>query len=246
MGFPWAFSQTIWVSPRLPAKPSGFSKGLPPIGAKTFTGELGDRKAKQTRVIGGAQNRIKCPELGLELFDYFIHNVEVLRSRADSVLLMSKARSIREVMIRTGVPEGDIPKLEGAAGKAWFRRWRRRFTIVKHAKVFHLKVSWKKIKARTKVLWTIYFRLRFIWKKCFPNKKLRFFSLDQKPAHFNNVALLGTYTRKGKRATVKEIFAHSRTRYTICTSVQNWAPSQGKPHVGVLFKGKKKATSFQI
>ena len=53
------------------------------------------------------------------------------------------------------------------------------------------------------------------------------------------MALLGTFTRKGKRATVKEIFAHSRTRYTICTSVQNWAPSQGKPPVAVLFKGKK-------
>ena len=60
--------------------------------------------------------------MGLELFDYFINNVEVLCSRADSVLLMSKARSIREVMVRNGVPEGDIPKLEGAAGKSWFRK----------------------------------------------------------------------------------------------------------------------------
>ena len=118
LGFPKASSQTLWVFPGLPARQSGFPQGFqpnllgflkvsPPIGATTFAGELGDRRT--------GQNPYKCPELGLELFDYFIHNVEVLCSRADSVLLMSKARSIREVMVRNGVPEGDVPK-------SWFRK----------------------------------------------------------------------------------------------------------------------------
>ena len=70
---------------------------------------------------------------------------------------------------------------------------------------------------------------------------MKFLSIDQKPSHFNNVALLGTWSRKGTRTTVKELFAHSRTRYTICTCVQSWASSQDElPPVAVLFKGSKK------
>ena len=66
------------------------------------------------RDVGAAQNGLKCPELGLQLFDFFIHNVEILNNRADSVLLMGKARALRAEMINEGVPEGDLPMLDGA------------------------------------------------------------------------------------------------------------------------------------
>ena len=44
--------------------------------------------------------------------------------------------------------------------------------------------------------------------------------MDQKPSYFNNAAATGTFGRRGKPVTVREKFAASRERYTICTTVQ--------------------------
>ena len=64
---------------------------------------------------------------------------------------------------------------------------------------------------------------------------MRWASFDQKPALFNNTALDGSYTFKGYQPRIKEIFAASRQRFTICTCVHIGMGDQGDtlPPVGV-------------
>ena len=63
-------------------------------------------------------------------------------------------------------------------------------------------------------------RLKQLWKLCHGSLPMRWNSIDQKPSYFNNAAATGTFGRRGKPVTVREKFAASRERYTICTTVQ--------------------------
>ena len=68
---------------------------------------------------------------------------------------------------------------------------------------------------------------------------MRFISLDQKPAWFNNAGSKGTYAKKGgPQPGVKENFTHARQRYTIMTTVPSWAHMAPyvPPKLTVLFK----------
>ena len=76
---------------------------------------------------------------------------------------------------------------------------------------------------------------------------MRWLSLDQKPSWWNNAGLTGTWAKKGRKApTVKENFAHTRSRYTILTAVPyGWKMrdhvcpiAEDVPLVAMLFKGK--------
>ena len=76
---------------------------------KGAIGEFGNLTAKQKKVLGGCHNQVKCTDLGLMLFEFFIDSMKSLRCRPDSLLLMQKARSLRHEMILNGVPDADIP-----------------------------------------------------------------------------------------------------------------------------------------
>ncbi len=55
---------------------------------------------------------------------------------------------------------------------------------------------------------------------------MRWVSWDQKPAWFNNTAFDSTYTVRGyEEPLVKEIEAHGRQRFTVCTCVDSAAKS---------------------
>ena len=106
--------------------------------------------------------------------------------------------------------------------------------------MFHLKVSWNKIKQRVKCYLGNIFSLRYFWRHLFPNRPLRFISFDKQPSWFNNVAGTGTCARKGgSQPIVKELHHKSCQRYTICTCVDSHAPGHQPPHVVILFKGAK-------
>ena len=72
-------------------------------------------------------------------------------------------------------------------------------------------------------------RLKQLWSLCHPNVPMKWFSMDQKPSYFNNAAATGTYGKKGQAAEVREKFAASRERYTICTTVQAETREDGLP-----------------
>jgi len=218
----------------------------------TERAQLGDTRAAQRdgqapkakRRKGGEYNASKARGLMWMLLQYFVDEVQVLRSRADSSLLLDKAKAFREELLLNGWSEAEVPKLTGSAGWKWLARWRREYNLSMKATGLQLKVLWSKVKSRCRTLLTNIFRLRHFWSLVHPGAPLRFISADQKPSWFNNTGHTGAYGVRGEKApSIRENFAKSRERYTILTIVASeceYSPETGgtPPHVFVLFKGK--------
>ena len=169
-------------------------------------------------------------------------------SRADSCLLMKKARELRADLVHHGWREADLPKLVGNAGHQWFKRWRKMYGIVKKVTGMKLKVSWVKLKRRIRVLLGNIYRLHAFWDICHPGTPMRFLSVDQKPSWFNNAGHTGTFARRGgSQPSVRENFQHTRQRYTILTCVPSWghADPDVPPKVAILFKAKPNGIMIQ-
>ena len=167
-------------------------------GAKTACGELGEKRPQQKRSAGGTFNALKCPELGQLLYDWFIDCIQLYRARTDYSLFLHQAKYLRQRLLDQGYEPQNLPQLDGAAGKQWLLRWRRRFRIIARKTVKHLKVSKKKLKARVRVFLKNCFALRYLWLRCFGEaRKMRWVSWDQKPAWFNNTALDSSYSTVG-------------------------------------------------
>ena len=75
---------------------------------------LKGEKKTATRTSGGKDNASKCPALGHQLLQYFVDFVQVLASRADSNILLEKARCYRTALLNAGWEECALPKLDGA------------------------------------------------------------------------------------------------------------------------------------
>ena len=94
-------------------------------GAITRVALRGDRGRASARGSGGKQNSKKGAVLGFYLLQYFVDVVEKLHCRADSLLLMNRARALRVELLRDGHREYQLPKLIGNAGCQWLLRWRK-------------------------------------------------------------------------------------------------------------------------
>ena len=172
-------------------------------GCRTRTAFRGLRNGASKRSIGGAQNRSKAVGLGFALLQYFVDVVQRLQCRADTSLLMTKARELRATLENDESGywgKSNLPKLVGNPGAKWFQRWRRRNGIGYKVTGMKLKVAWRKIKNRVWVLLTNIFRLRAWWSICHGDKPMRWLSVDQKPSWRNNVGLTKTWAKKGRRA----------------------------------------------
>ena len=204
-------------------------------GATCLSAQRGFRKRGSRRGDGGALNSLLAPGLGHALLQFFVDHVQALMGRAHSILMMDKARELRAWLLRQGgYLESELPKLLDNAGHTWFRRWRKRYGIVKKATGLKMKVPWAKVKRRIEIWLTNLFRLKALWDLCHPGKPMRFLSVDQKPSWFNNAGLTGALAVKGRRApSVKENHAKTRERYTILTAVpvvgRSALPSENVP-----------------
>ena len=210
-------------------------------GASTRAGMRGMRNRNSCRSQGGALNAQKVGGLAFTLLQFFVDNVQRLQSRADSTMLMKRARELKAELLLEGWSEAALPKLQGNAGVQWFRRWRQMYGIVKKVTGMKLKVAWSKVKRRVRVFLGNIFRLRAFWEICHPDTPMRFFSADQKPSWFNNAGLTGTYARSsGSQPSVREDFAKTRQRYTILTGVPSWGHDDPNvpPKVAILFKAE--------
>ena len=56
---------------------------------------------------------MKCVGLGHALLQYFVDEVQSLKSRTDSHMLLTKARQMRVDLKQQGFLESDLPNLEG-------------------------------------------------------------------------------------------------------------------------------------
>jgi len=170
------------------------------LGGDTRTSLRNGDDAKARRKKGCEQNATKARGLSWALLQFFIDEIQVLRSRADSTILLDRARADREVLIAEGWDPSDLPKLEGGAGYSWLYRWRLEWGIVMKATGMQLKVAWRMVKSRTYTFLTNLFRIRAFWALVHPFTPLRFLSADQKPSWFNNAGHVGTFGRKGEKA----------------------------------------------
>ena len=194
-----------------------------------------DKRAK-----GGAKNSVKAPGLAFMLLQFFVDHVQVLRARVDSALLMQEARRLKDVLLYQGVAGHAMPKLVGQAGVSWFRRWRLSYNISFRATGMQLKVAWRKVVRRVRTELSNIFRLREFWRLLHPGVPMRWLSIDQKPAWFNNAGAgkVKTLAKTGGEApAIRENFAASRQRYTILTTVPSW-DAGSPPPAAILFKGK--------
>ena len=210
-------------------------------GASTMFAMRGMRDRGHCRSSGGSLNARKAAGLGFQLLQFFVDHVQRLMCRADSCLLMKKARELRTELEHAGWPQADLPKLEGNAGHQWFQRWRQMYGIVRKVTGMKLKVPWAKVKRRIRVFLGNIYRLRAFWEVCHPDTPMRFISLDQKPSWFNNAGHTGTFALKGgSQPSVREDFNKTRERYTILTTVPSWGHTDPDvpPKVAILVKAK--------
>lgn len=213
----------------------------------TFDMLNGDEPSAKRRK-GGSKNSKKAPGLGHALLQCFVDGFQVLRSRADSSLLMEQLRGLYQYAKDSGVREEDLPQLEGSAGKSWFFRWRREYHISQKACGMQLKVAWVKILKRCKIFLTNIWRVKHFWELCHKGKTLRWLSADQKPLWFNNAGHKGALAIRGQKAPmIWENFSKTRERLSLFTFVDSscmFSPTVVEedappPPLFVLFKGKK-------
>ena len=210
-------------------------------GADTMAAMRGTRDRGSFRGSGGFLNARKAAGLGFALLQFFVDHVQRLMCRADSDMMMKKARELRADLLHGGWKEQDLPNLDGNAGAQWFMRWRERYGIVRKVVGMKLQVPWVKVKRRIRVLLGNIFRLRALWELCHPGIPMRFISADQKPSYYNNAGHTGTFAKKGgSQPRVRENFAKTRERYSILTSVPSFGHGNPDvpPKVAILFKAK--------
>ena len=193
--------------------------------------------------------------LWFELLQWFVDEIEVLRSRADSSLLLGQARIIRDRLVAQGHPAAACPKID----KNFLSRWRAEYGLCMRATTVRFKVSLKAAVARVRSMLCNIFRLRHLWKLCFGGGvPMRWISFDQKPSWFNNAGLRPQMARRGARKVgAREDHHGTRQRYTVMTTVQSWPrpidPATGgvtPPKMAVLFKAdsgiRSSAGPFQM
>jgi hypothetical protein len=146
-----------------------------------------DRISRMRRcTVAAAAARRKAPCLGYELLQWLTDEIDSLRSRADSALLLARAQYLRGRLKDQGVPEEELPKV----CKQWLLRWRVRFGISLRLTTVRFKISFADCHTRLTTMFANVFRLRALWEKCFGGGvPMRWASYDQKPSWFNNAGL---------------------------------------------------------
>ena len=147
--------------------------------------------------------------IGFELLQWFVDEIEAIRSRADSRLMLDQARWLREELVRSGTPLERLPKIN----KGWLFRWRCQNGISLRKGTTHFQVSWAKAVDRIRCMLGNVFRLRRLWELCHPGVAMRWLSVDQKPSWMNNAGRRPMLARKGARTVAsKENAAATRDR----------------------------------
>ena len=79
-------------------------------GENTTTTMLSGRRAKAKRAKGAEHNATKARGIGYALLQFFVDNVQALRSRADSCLLLMEAQKLRARLLhQEGWADKDLP-----------------------------------------------------------------------------------------------------------------------------------------
>ena len=90
---------------------------------------------------------LKCPEIGYELFQWFVDTIRLVKARVGSDVLMAKAKqvlhdaevSVQELLAVGRITEDQVPSWP-TIGKQWVTDWRKRWRVSYRAKTIVCKV----------------------------------------------------------------------------------------------------------
>lgn len=248
-------------------------KNLPPGRGKKAcrgaarTGRSACVKASQRKRKPGGGRRVMCPEIGVELFQWFVDTIRHVKARVGNDILAAKAKQIlldeknvvQNLVADGTITEDQIPQWP-SVGPSWINTWRKRWRVSWRTKSIVYKVPRPVLARRLGVFWRNVIRVRYYHSKMFPNKRLRCRSYDQKPMYFNQAGDQGTLACMDDwEISVREIDSASRARFTVMTKhvdkdadetmeqVAARSHGTGNPkRLGVLFKTKGSGERIRV
>ena len=147
-------------------------------------------KRRRRHGAGGPGN-MKCPEIGDELFAWFVDSLRNIKGRIPSFLLLDVARALSKDMLHWHEEQKERGALAPhvqleipALNHVWLQRWRRLHHISWRTVNLRFKCSRAVLKARLYIFWCNVLRVRFLHKFLEPDGELVFEGMDQKPLWF--------------------------------------------------------------
>ena len=199
-------------------------------------------KRKRAR---GAGAPVKCPEIGFELWTWFVDTARNLKCRIGNDMLEAKARlilndlksSVDDMLRRGLITRDQVPKYP-KIGPSWVSDWRRRYRVSYRAKTIVYKVARAVLARRLGVFWRNCIRIRYFHSKMFPGKRLRFRAYDQKPFYFNQAGDGGTLASMDEfEIDVRENHHATRARFTALTKSVDKDPDESMEDVAARSHG---------
>ena len=213
------------------------------LGVGVCTTALPQSKRRRRQGAGGP-GTVKCPEIGAEMFAWFVDSIKNVRGRLPSFILLDVARALSQDMRQWHAQQQeageiaphvklDLPVLD----HSWLRRWRRMHHISWRTVNLRFKCSRAVLKSRLHIFWTNILRVRFLHLLLEPGGELVFEGMDQKPLWFTASSQEKTLAVKGARKVcVKENVPMTRARFTAMTRCRWPTPPQDGRDLAVLFK----------
>lgn len=239
---------------------NGYFNVVKAASAKTTRGSnLASKRVQpflRKRKHGGGP-KFLCPEVGEELWHWFVNHIRHVKARVSNPVMVAKANAIASTIkslvdeeVDAGrMAEGRRPKMP-KINETWLSRWRRKYRVSHKCVSIAYKVSRAVLLKRLGVFWRNNIRIRYFHSKMFPNGKLNFRSYDQKPLYFNTAGESGTLAGMDEwEVEVNENVHATRQRFTVMTKSVTKEPDEtmeqvkarsnnsGDPHsIAVLFK----------
>jgi uncharacterized short protein YbdD (DUF466 family) len=114
-------------------------------GTPSYTVMRAGQRCDAKRRDGGSKNNAKARGLGWSLLQFFTDQIQVLKCRSDSGILLREAMGLRSDLVDAGWTEDQLPTLTGGAGRSWLMRWRHSFGITMKSAGMQLKVSYSTV-----------------------------------------------------------------------------------------------------
>ena len=168
---------------------------------------------------------VKCPEIGEELFAWFVDSLRNVKGRIPSFILLYMGRGFAKVSKQGHLEDKesgriapdvmlDLPKID----YEWLRRWRKMYHVSWRTVTLRFKCSRDTIKTRLNILWKNVLRVRILHELLEPEGELVLEGMDQKPLWFTSAAEQKTLAIRGQRkVAVKENVPMTRSRFTAMT-----------------------------